>query len=131
MPGLLRIKWMKGIRTVEIELEDIAQSVFCDRNAIGQEKIGMHSGHNKAQQYLEEAGSLRDWTVDIRRRLHQHPELCYQEFRTSQLVRNEQQGATYSVHHPKFKVDEAALPIGAALHVAFAFRSLEELRAAR
>ncbi len=43
-------------------------------------------------------------------------------------VRNEDQGATYSVHHPKFKVDEDALPIGAALHVAFAFRSLEELR---
>jgi len=43
-------------------------------------------------------------------------------------VRNEDQGATYSVHHPKFKADEDAMPIGAALHVAFAFRSLEELR---
>lgn len=42
-------------------------------------------------------------------------------------VRNEQEGSTYSVHHPRFKIDEAALPIGSALHAAFAFRSLGEL----
>lgn len=42
-------------------------------------------------------------------------------------VRNDSIGATYGVHHPCFKVDEDALPIGAALHVAFALRSLEEL----
>ncbi len=42
-------------------------------------------------------------------------------------IRNEDVGATYSVHHPRFKVDEDALPTGAALHVAFALRSLEEL----
>jgi IAA-amino acid hydrolase len=41
---------------------------------------------------------------------------------------NEADDAVYSVHHPKFKVDESALPIGTALHVAFALRSLEELR---
>jgi IAA-amino acid hydrolase len=44
-------------------------------------------------------------------------------------VRNESEGATYSVHHPRFKLDERALPIGSALHVAFALRSLAELRA--
>lgn len=43
-------------------------------------------------------------------------------------VRNEEQGAIYSVHHPKFKVDEDALPLGVALHVLFARKSLEELR---
>ena len=42
-------------------------------------------------------------------------------------VRNEAIEATYSVHHPQFKVDEDALPIGSALHVALALRSLEEL----
>ncbi len=42
-------------------------------------------------------------------------------------VRNEAQGAVYSVHHPQFKVDENALPLGAALHVAFALESLKEL----
>jgi amidohydrolase len=39
-------------------------------------------------------------------------------------------GATESVHHPKFKADEAALPIGAAMHAAYALRALEELREA-
>ena len=43
-------------------------------------------------------------------------------------IRNESQDAVQSVHHPKFKADENALPIGAALHVAFALRSLAELR---
>lgn len=42
-------------------------------------------------------------------------------------VGNEALGAVYGVHHPKFKVDEAALPIGAALHTAFALHSLDEL----
>jgi IAA-amino acid hydrolase len=45
-------------------------------------------------------------------------------------VRNEAVGAVYGVHHPKFVVDEQALPIGAALHVGFALRTLAELRAA-
>jgi IAA-amino acid hydrolase len=43
-------------------------------------------------------------------------------------TRNESQGAIHFVHTPYFKVDEDALPIGAALHAAFALRSLEELR---
>jgi IAA-amino acid hydrolase len=42
-------------------------------------------------------------------------------------VGDEAQGTCYSVHHPKFKVDERALAIGAALHVAFALRSIREL----
>ena len=42
-------------------------------------------------------------------------------------VGNEDIDATYSVHHPRFKADEDALPIGSALHVAFALQSLEEL----
>ena len=35
--------------------------------------------------------------------------------------------APYNVHHPRFKADEAALPIGVALHVAFALASQAEL----
>jgi IAA-amino acid hydrolase len=38
-------------------------------------------------------------------------------------------GADRGLHHPKFIADEAALPIGAALHAALALRSLEALRA--
>lgn len=38
-------------------------------------------------------------------------------------IRNEQQGAIYGVHHPKFKVDEDALPLGSALHTCFALET--------
>ena len=43
-------------------------------------------------------------------------------------VGNEDEGAVHGLHHPKFKVDERALSIGAALLAACALRSLEELR---
>ena len=46
-------------------------------------------------------------------------------------TRNDAPGATYPVYHPMFLVDEAALPIGTALHVAFAFRALEKLAVGR
>jgi amidohydrolase len=39
-------------------------------------------------------------------------------------VRNEATGCTHHVHHPLFKVDENALPIGSALHACFAFQNL-------
>ena len=42
-------------------------------------------------------------------------------------IRNEQVGSTHFVHNSRFKVDEDALPIGVALHVEFAMRSLKEL----
>lgn len=42
-------------------------------------------------------------------------------------IRNEDIGASYNVHHPLFMADEAALPLGAALHTAYAFESLQEL----
>ncbi|HEY8418381.1 MAG TPA: amidohydrolase, partial [Limnochordales bacterium] len=42
-------------------------------------------------------------------------------------VRNEAKGAVYPLHHPRFTLDEDALPIGAALHAALAVESLEEL----
>jgi IAA-amino acid hydrolase len=42
-------------------------------------------------------------------------------------IRNLEAGSVFNVHHPQFKVDEAALPIGTALHTAFALRSLDEL----
>ncbi len=42
-------------------------------------------------------------------------------------IRNEEKGSTISVHNPNFLVDEDALPLGSALHAAFALRSLAEL----
>ena len=43
-------------------------------------------------------------------------------------VSNPEINATYDVHHPMFKVDEEALPLGTAIHVNFALKSLESLR---
>lgn len=42
-------------------------------------------------------------------------------------VGDERTGQAYPVHHPKFTINEDALPVGAALHAAFALRSLDEL----
>ena len=42
-------------------------------------------------------------------------------------IRNEAIGSIFNVHHPQFKVDEDVLPVGSALHTAFAFESLAEL----
>ena len=42
-------------------------------------------------------------------------------------MKNEAIEATYNVHHPRFKADEAVLSIGVALHVAFALASQAEL----
>src|SRR5689334_8916001 len=41
----------------------------------------------QVRQFLKEAEAIRDWIVDIRRELHQHPELGFEEVKTSQLVR--------------------------------------------
>jgi metal-dependent amidase/aminoacylase/carboxypeptidase family protein len=43
-------------------------------------------------------------------------------------VQPDDTAATYSVHHPLFTANEKALPLGAALHAAYAMRSLDELR---
>ena len=43
-------------------------------------------------------------------------------------VSNSEINATYDVHHPMFKVDEEALPLGTAIHVNCALESLERLR---
>lgn len=43
-------------------------------------------------------------------------------------TRNESIGAAFAVHHPKFLVDEDALPLGAALHVAYALDALAGMR---
>ena len=40
------------------------------------------------EQILQEAQAIRDWIVQRRRQLHQHPELMYEEVQTSQLVRD-------------------------------------------
>jgi len=49
---------------------------------------------------LEQATSLRDWIVGIRRELHQHPELLYEEVRTSAVVRRELDALGIPYRHP-------------------------------
>ena len=49
---------------------------------------------------LEQANSLRDWIVGIRRELHQHPELLYEEVRTSAVVRRELDALGIPYRHP-------------------------------
>jgi len=39
-------------------------------------------------------------------------------------VGNPEKGCIYGVHHPQFKADEDALPLGTALHISFALESL-------
>ena len=36
---------------------------------------------------LDEATSIADWIVGLRRQIHRHPELMYEEVETSRLVR--------------------------------------------
>jgi IAA-amino acid hydrolase len=42
-------------------------------------------------------------------------------------IRDDEAGSTYMVHHPKFCMDERALPLGAALHAQWAVDTLREL----
>ena len=37
----------------------------------------------------DESMSISDWIISIRRELHEYPELMYEEFKTSELIRRE------------------------------------------
>ena len=52
--------------------------------------------------YLERAKEkdFREWIVGIRRRIHENPELGYEEFMTSKLIRTELDGLGISYRHP-------------------------------
>ena len=48
----------------------------------------------------EEAKKISDWIIDIRRELHKHPELMYEEIKTSALVRRELDNLGISYRSP-------------------------------
>ena len=52
--------------------------------------------------YLERAKEkdFHEWIVGIRRRIHENPELGYEEFMTSKLIRTELDGLGISYRHP-------------------------------
>src|SRR5690606_41964972 len=52
------------------------------------------------RQLLDEAKQMQDWMVDIRRRIHRHPELAYEEVRTSALVRRTLDELGVPYRHP-------------------------------
>ena len=48
----------------------------------------------------DESMSISDWIISIRRELHEHPELMYEEFKTSELIRRELDKLEISYKHP-------------------------------
>ena len=42
----------------------------------------------ESQTYLQQARDIHQWIIEKRRTLHRHPELMYEEFKTSQLVQD-------------------------------------------
>ena len=48
----------------------------------------------------EESKLISDWIFKIRRELHEHPELMYEEFRTSELIRRELDKLDIQYKHP-------------------------------
>ena len=48
----------------------------------------------------EESKTISDWIVKIRRELHEYPELMYEEFRTSELIRRELDKLDIQYKHP-------------------------------
>ena len=41
----------------------------------------------RQESLLDEATAIADWIVGLRRQIHRHPELMYEEVETSRLVR--------------------------------------------
>ncbi|KAL5973007.1 IAA-amino acid hydrolase ILR1-like 4 [Asimina triloba] len=82
-------KWASLIFLIFQLILSLSQS-----NAIGLSKISSH--------YLSHAKrpELVDWMVGIRRRIHENPELCFEEFETSKLIRRELDEMDVAYKHP-------------------------------
>ena len=52
------------------------------------------------QKIKGESKSMSDWIIKIRRELHEHPELMYEEFKTSKLIRRELDKLKIPYKHP-------------------------------
>ena len=52
------------------------------------------------QKIKDESKSISDWIINIRRELHEHPELMYEEFKTSELIRRELDKLKIPYKHP-------------------------------
>ena len=52
------------------------------------------------QKIKDESKSISEWIINIRRELHEHPELMYEEFKTSELIRRELDKLEITYKHP-------------------------------
>ena len=50
--------------------------------------------------FLSEAKKIEEWVVAIRREIHRHPEIMYEEFKTSQLIREKLDELGVEYQHP-------------------------------
>ena len=50
--------------------------------------------------FLSEAKKVEEWVVAIRREIHRHPDIMYEEFKTSQLIREKLDELGVEYQHP-------------------------------
>ncbi|KAJ0772328.1 putative peptidase M20 [Helianthus annuus] len=60
----------------------------------------VYSNEEYGRQVLTAAKEDKNWLVSIRRKLHEHPELCFQEHNTSALIRSELENLGISYTYP-------------------------------
>lgn len=75
-----------------------------------------------AKEILSAAQNEKDWLISIRRQIHEHPELAFQEHNTSALIRSELDKLGIHYTYPFAKTGIVA-QIGSASRPVFAIRA--------
>ncbi|KAL0321635.1 UNVERIFIED_CONTAM: IAA-amino acid hydrolase ILR1-like 5 [Sesamum calycinum] len=84
--------------------------------------LGTIYEHEYAKQILSSAHKEKDWLVSIRRKIHENPELRFQEFNTSALIRSQLDELGISYEYPFAKTGLVA-QIGSGLPPVVALRA--------
>ncbi|KAK4384766.1 IAA-amino acid hydrolase ILR1-like 5 [Sesamum angolense] len=84
--------------------------------------LGTIYEHEYAKQILSSAHKEKDWLVTIRRKIHENPELRFQEFNTSALIRSQLDELGISYEYPFAKTGLVA-QIGSGLPPVVALRA--------